>query len=83
MAGQVNQELLNQSSNLKHSVAFSNVGTRWSGSPSFDCEKRLAQDIAIVEIYYSTQYITKLSKSLTATFTDKLASIGKLSIKFN
>ncbi len=45
--------------------------------PSFDCKERLVKDIAIVEIYFGTQFATRLSKDITATFTDKLASIGE------
>ena len=44
---------------------------------SMVCEERLVKDIAIVDIYYGSQFATKLNKGLTATFTDKLASIGK------
>ena len=47
------------------------------GAVSFKCEERLVRDIAIVDVYYGSQFATKLNKAVTATFTDKLASIGK------
>ena len=46
--------------------------------PRFSCPERLLNDIAIVDIYYSTQFATKLHRDVTATFTDKVASIGKI-----
>ena len=51
--------------------------------PSFNCPERLVKDIAIVEIYFGSPFVTKLQKDLTATFTDKLASMGTNNIGSN
>ncbi len=48
-----------------------------SPTPSFNCEDRLTQDIAIVRIYFGSHFATKFQKDITATFADKFASVGK------
>ncbi len=51
-------------------------GEKMKMAPSFDCKERLVKDIAIVDIYFGSPSAVRLKKALTATFTDKLASIG-------
>jgi hypothetical protein len=57
-------------------VKFRADNTSRKVAPSFKCGERLLTDIAIVEIFYGTPFALKLKKDITATFTDKLASIG-------
>ena len=41
------------------------------------CQNRVSADIAIVEIYYGSQFVTKMSQTVSTTFTGKMASVGK------
>ncbi len=45
--------------------------------PQNSCPERLTHDIAVVDIYFGSQFAKWYTISQTATFTDKLASIGK------
>jgi len=40
------------------------------------CEKRLLTDIAVVEIYFGSPFITKLKRDVQTTFTGKISNIG-------
>ena len=41
------------------------------------CQKKLKQDIAIAEIYFGSQFTTKLKQDVRETFTSKISNIGK------
>jgi hypothetical protein len=41
-----------------------------------NCSNRIISDIAIVEIYFSTAFVTKMKKDVRTTFADKLSNIG-------
>ena len=41
------------------------------------CERRMTSDIAVVEIYLSTAFVTKMKQDVRTTFADKLSNIGK------
>ena len=41
------------------------------------CSKRISNDIAIVEIYFSTPFVTRMKQDVRKTFTDKISDIGK------
>ncbi len=45
--------------------------------PRFSCKDRLTSDIVILDVYFSKPFAKKLQRSMVASFTDKLASIGK------
>ena len=41
------------------------------------CANRIKNDIAIIEIYFSSPFVTKIKKDVRTTFTDKISNIGK------
>ena len=40
------------------------------------CANRLVNDIAVVEIYFSTPFVAKMRQDVRTTFTDKISNIG-------
>ena len=46
--------------------------------PKFSCKDRLTNDIVVLDIYFSKPFAKKLKRSIAATFSDKLASIGNM-----
>ena len=70
-------ESYNASQNMK--AWWKLFGTFYTGGdalPEFTCKARLPNDIAIVDIFFSNQFATTLSRDVTATFTFKIANIG-------
>jgi len=46
-----------------------------------NCQQRITQDIALVEITFSNQFVTKMQQNVRVTFTDKISNIGNFSFK--
>ncbi len=42
------------------------------------CERRISGDIAIVEIHFSTPFVTQMKQDVRVSFADKISNIGKL-----
>ena len=40
------------------------------------CERRLSSDIAIVEIHFSTPFVTQMKQDVRVSFADKISNIG-------
>ena len=40
------------------------------------CKNRLLKDIAIVEIYFGSPFITKYKRDVQTTFTGKISNVG-------
>jgi len=41
------------------------------------CRNRLNNDIAVLEIHFSTPFVTVMKQDVRKTFTDKISDIGK------
>ena len=40
------------------------------------CVRRLSSDIAIVEIHFSTPFVTQMKQDVRVSFADKISNIG-------
>jgi len=40
------------------------------------CSDRMSQDIAIIDIMFSNQFVTKMKQNVRVSFTDKISNIG-------
>ena len=40
------------------------------------CATRLTNDIAVVDVYFSTPFVLKMRQDVRTTFTDKISNIG-------
>ncbi len=43
------------------------------------CERRLSNDIALVEIHFSTPFVTQMKQDVRVSFADKISNIGNYS----
>ena len=47
------------------------------GAPKGEiCKNRLLKDIAIVEIYFGSPFVTKYKRDVQTTFTGKISNVG-------
>ena len=63
--------------NLLNTAIGKTAGEKVESEERMNCNNRITNDIAIVEIYFSTAFVSKMKKDVRTTFSDKISNIGK------